>query len=60
MKTKILFKSNINHITKVRNCLNNSQKMNFTQVILSNENELKRIKAIENLNLAINLLSEIK
>jgi hypothetical protein len=55
----ILFKSNINALIKVRNQLSYSQTMNSTLVMLSVENNDKKIKAIALIRDAIILLSDI-
>jgi hypothetical protein len=61
MKTKpVLFKSNINALIKVRNQLSYSQTMNATCVMLSDENNNKRIEARNLINEAIIILKEIK
>lgn len=55
-----LFKSNITALQKVRNYLTYSNKMNATLVILSEPNNEKRLKAVELINEAINILNEIE
>ena len=55
-----LFESNITALQKVRNYLTYSNKMNATLVILSEPNNEKRLKAVELINEAINILNEIE
>jgi len=55
----VLFKSNINVLTKVFNQLSYSQTMNNTFVILNEENRNKKIEAKNLISKAIQILNEI-
>jgi hypothetical protein len=57
---KNLFRSNINHLIKVRNKIHNSQKMSGSQVILSETNQYLLIEAENKIQTAINILESIQ
>ncbi len=58
--SKILFLTNMNAIKKVRIRLEYSQTMNYTQVILCEENKKMLVKAKEHLEKAIMYLHDIQ
>jgi hypothetical protein len=57
---KPLFQTNINALLKVRGNTSMSMKMNYTQVILSAENRGKLALAVQKIDEAMKILSEIK
>lgn len=56
---KKLFQTNINVLNKVKTQLQRRQSMSFTQIILSNENDLKVIEAINAIDIALISLTKI-
>ncbi len=56
---KILFKTNVNALNKVRLTLQNSQTMSYNQILLGETNIAKLKKVNELLDQATNILNEI-
>ena len=55
-----IFKTEVNEINQIKQCLNNFQKLNGRMVILGEQNKERIYKAVELLKQVEKILNEIK